>query len=192
MIRIKFGNLKLGDDTAIFNITSATDCPAKKLNLCDVVKDGILCYAYKAEKLYKNVMEYRLHQQHYWRSNKPEQIALDIIEKCKRRKKKTKYFRFNESGDFIDQSDINKMSEVAEILKSKGIVTYGYTARSDLNFSNINFLVKGSGWNGPNGKTIIIKKQDSVPKGYILCPGSCKKCNLCKINNPLNIAFRKH
>jgi predicted metal-binding protein len=37
-----------------------------------------------------------------------------------------------------------------------------------------------------------LRNGDELPKGFILCPGSCKRCNLCKIDVPHNIAFRKH
>lgn len=193
MIRIKFGNHKLGDDTAIFNMCAAEDCPSKKLGLCEVIKKGIKCYADKAERTYPAVKPFRRCQQTYWRTTSARQITEDIIRKIKSRRKSTSFFRFNESGDFSNQSDIEKLSEISKGLRTIGITTYGYTARSDLNFQGVDFLVKGSGWSGcPNGSTKVIGKTEEAPAGYIVCPGSCKKCNLCKINVPHNIAFRKH
>lgn len=193
MIKIKFGNHKLGDDTAIFNMCAAADCPSKKLGLCEVIKKGITCYADKAERTYPAVKPFRRCQQDYWRSTPARKITEDIAKRCQARKKQTRYFRFNESGDFADQSDVAKLSEISAGLKTIGITSYGYTARSDLNYSNVEFLVKGSGWSGsPNGSTRVIGKDEAVPEGFIECPGSCKKCNLCKINVPHNIAFRKH
>ena len=41
-IKVRNGNSKIGKDTFILNITSATDCPTKKLGLCKIPK---LCYA---------------------------------------------------------------------------------------------------------------------------------------------------
>lgn len=193
MIKIKFGNHKLGDDTAIFNMCSAEDCPSKKLGMCKVIEKGITCYADKAERTYKHVKSYRQCQQSYWRNESATDIIRDIADKANRRRKETRYFRYNESGDFHDQADVAKLSEVAAGLKIFGITTYGYTARSDLSFQGTNFLVKGSGFTGcPNGATTVIGKTEPVPEGYLECPGSCKKCNLCKIDVPHNIAFRKH
>lgn len=192
-IKIKYGNHKLGDDTAIFNMCAAEDCPSKKLGLCKVVEKGITCYADKAERIYKHVKPYRRCQQAYWQTESATSITRDIIHKIQNRRKETRYFRFNESGDFNDQSDVTKLSEVAARLKTIGITTYGYSARSDLCYVGVEFLIKGSGFNGcPNGSTTVIEKDDAIPEGYLECPGSCKKCNLCKIDVPHNIAFRKH
>ena len=58
MIKIKYGNLKLGDDTIIFNMGPALTCPSKRLNLCPIYNESLLvkakCYAEKAEILYKD------------------------------------------------------------------------------------------------------------------------------------------
>lgn len=191
---IKFGNHKLGDDTAIFNMGTAADCPSRKLGLCNVTNKGFKCYALKAEQQYPNtVPNARKRQENYWRSTDAYTIAKQIKQKVDRRRKYTRFLRFNESGDFHNQEDIEKLSNVARIIKPMGIITYGYTARSDLDFSNADFLVKGSGHSrGNNGQTTVIGKNEVIPDGYIECPGSCKKCNLCKINVPHNIAFRKH
>lgn len=194
MIKLKFGNHKLPDNTAIFNMGTAMDCPSKQLGLCDVVNKGIRCYAEKAELQYPNtVPAYRTAQQTYWRNNTAETILSDIIRKVQSRRKTTEYFRFNESGDFYDQSDVDKLSLVAAGLEELGIITYGYTARSDLDFTNTKFLVKGSGnLAGNNGNCTVIDSDGAVPDGYLVCPASCKRCNLCKIKVPHNIAFRKH
>ncbi|MCP3683071.1 MAG: hypothetical protein GY861_10305 [bacterium] len=195
MLRIKFGNHKLGDDTAVINMGSAKDCPSKKLGLCSVDNDGIRCYARKAEETYPGVEPYRKEQEDYWKKYSAYKIGKDILTKISKRRKSTKYLRYNESGDFHTQADIDKLSAVAKSLKPLGIVTYGYTARSDLNFSNASFLVKGSGASndsGNNGRTIVISKKETVPDNFIECPGSCKKCNICKCNVPHNVAFRKH
>lgn len=196
MIRIKWGNHKIGDDTLIFNMSSAKDCPSKKLGLCTVVNKGVRCYADKAEVTYKATRPYRRDQAAYWRSKSAAEIAGDIVKRITNRRKETRYFRYNESGDFQDQSDIEKLSEVAARLKTIGVTTYGYTARSDLNYQGINFLIKGSGFNGcPQGTTTVVGKKEPIPEGFIECPGgkqSCAKCNLCKVEHPFNIAFRKH
>jgi hypothetical protein len=119
MIRIKWGNHKLGDDTAIFNMCAAADCPSKKLGLCKVIEKGITCYADKAERIYKSVKAYRRCQQDYWSTTPARTIAQDIVKRIKARRKTTRYFRFNESGDFNDQRDVTKLSEVSRILKNK-------------------------------------------------------------------------
>ena len=70
---------------------------------------------------------------------------------------------------------------------------YGYTARSDLDFSKATFLAKGSHHDkGNNGRCEVVNKNDPIPEEYIVCPGDCRYCNLCKIDRKHNIAFRKH
>lgn len=191
---IKFGNHKLGKDTLIFNMETATHCPSRKLGICPVVNAGLKCYAHKAEITYKNVVpQYRKRQRIYWRTTSKDKI-LDYFSKyIDRRKIETKYFRYNESGDFRDQKDIAKLDYISDKLKERhGIVTYGYTARKDLIFKDIGFLVKGSGWNAKNGKTMIINKNQKAPKNFFVCPANCKICDTCKQDNKINIAFHKH
>lgn len=194
-LHAKFGNHKLGDNILIINMGTATDCPSAKLGKCNAINSGVKCYAFKAEQQYKDhVLGYREKQFKYWRNNSATKIANDIIQKiASRRGKATKYFRFNEAGDFWDQADVKKLSAVAQKLKNFNIVTYGFTARDDLDFSDVNFLVKGSGHNkGNNGTSVILEKNDPVPEGYKLCPGNCRNCRFCMVDNNLNIAFRKH
>ena len=198
-IKLKFGNHKLGDDTCIFNMGCAKDCPSKALGLCEVVNKGITCYAEKAENQYKEpTINYRKEQEKYWKSQDAITIAQEILNKIKNRRKETRFVRFNESGDFWGQEDVAKLSAVAEHIKHyrDDITIYGYTARSDLDFSKAKFLVKGSYHDkANNGKCIVIGKNESVPEGFIECPGGeqgCARCNLCKIDRKHNIAFRKH
>ena len=204
MIRLKFGNHKLGDDTAVFNMSTAKECPSKKLGLCPLYNgttkikykngNGLMCYAEKAEQLYPtHVPAYRRAQQAYWQDTPAERILQDIAKRVESRWKPTRYFRYNESGDFHDQSDIGKLSYIAEGLGTLNITTYGYSARSDLDFSNAKFLVKGSGnTKGNNGACTVVETNERPPEGYLVCPGDCRKCNLCKIDRGHNIAFKKH
>jgi hypothetical protein len=196
-MQIKFGNHKLGDDTAIFNMGTAIDCPSRRLGLCKTINMGVRCYAEKAEIQYKEpTINYRRTQEHDWKSESAAVILTEIIKRIEARRKTTLYLRFNESGDFHSQADIGKLSYIASGLRGleQPVIAYGYTARSDLDFSTCEFLCKGSGFNkqGLNGSTRVILKDEPIPKGYILCSGSCKRCNLCKINVPHNIAFRVH
>ena len=200
----KKGNLKLGTDTLIFNMGTAGDCPSLKNGLC---KLGKKCYALKAEKLYGDcVVNYRKRQENYWKNTPAAQICSEAEIVISRMRKKPAYFRFNESGDFYDQYDVEKLDIIAGYLKKKfGIETYGYTARKDLDFSAVqNFMVKGSSNDaGNNGKTIArhgqkIANQSNKPvyieagTVYAVCPGDCRDCKLCKVNNQVNIVFPLH
>lgn len=193
-IRVKFGNHKLGDDTLIFNMGSSADCPSRKKGLCRVVHQNIKCYAAKPEECAKErTLTARKEQEKYWKTTPAVKIIKDLEKKISARRKPTKYIRYNESGDFWSQECINKLSEVAEALKQKGIVTYGNSARADLDFSNAKFLCKGSCHPmGNNGMSIVIPKDAPLPKGFFECPADCRKCNKCKQHNNINIAYRKH
>ena len=194
------GNLKLGKDTLIFNMGSAAECPSKKLGLC---KLGLKCYAHKAEVVYPGCLPYRVRQAEYWKVTPAKRIASALISIIKGRKAGIKFIRFNEAGDFYKQADITKLARVAEMVKAEtGVVTYGYTARKDLNFGKVtSFLVKGSSNNsGNNGRTIarhadkLNGQKDYTEDGvyYVRCPGDCRTCSLCKVKNNVNIVFPLH
>ena len=190
----KFGNHKIGDDTIIFNMGPALTCPSKDLGMCPVTNKGYKCYARKQEIQYKElIINYRQRQQTFWKNATSNDFLRAIITEINKRRKLTRYFRFNESGDFFEQSDIRKLSTIARELKSIGIGTFGFSARSDLDFSDVEFIIKGSGHDKcPNGRTEVIGYISELPNGYILCPGDCRDCYHCKENNKLNIGFLKH
>lgn len=179
----------------------AATCPSKELGFCKVQGR---CYAAKAERLYRNVLPYRTRQYNYWRNTAENSIAVDFDRLLKRLRGPIRYLRFSESGDFYSQIDVRKLSNLARYLKEfHKIITYGYTAREDLNFSDCHFLVKGSSHsNGNNGKTIVLPKKEieshlsTLPreerKTWKVCPGSCKSCNICKVKNGINIIFPLH
>jgi len=180
------GNLKLGKDTMIFNMGTATDCISKKMGLCKV---GEKCYALKAERMYKDCIPYRERQGSFWKVCSPQEFINQLVlEKTS----KIKYFRFNEAGDFSTQKDVDKLSKIALTLKKEyGIVTYGYTARKDLDFSSVNFIVNGSSFMAHNNFKYI-PKDHPTDMSLPVCPGSCKTCNLCKENNGLTIQINQH
>lgn len=214
-LEFTIGNLKLGTDTMIFNMGSALECPSLKLGLCKI--ENGRCYAASPEKMYPKCKPYRDRQAAYWLSNSADKIAADIIQalETKRYKdKKTgklkpfktlvKYFRFNESGDFYNQADVRKLNQIAGILKRiLDIDTYGYTARSDLNFGQYDrkFNVLSSGWNSSIlPKCIAVKPellkgkktyQDEHGTEYAICKMDCRKCRFCKTGK-LNVAIPLH
>lgn len=196
---LKFGNHKLGTDVAIFNMSSSIDCPSRRLGLCRTINKGYRCYAQKPEIQYKEkCISYRRSQENEWLSKTGNKLLQEFIDKIKRRKLPTRYLRYNESGDFHNQSDITKLSFIAKGLQEElGIITFGYSARSDLDFTRANFIVKGSGFPCKDGQTTVIDKNQQAPEGFTVCPESaqvhsCRFCNLCKAEFPFNIAFIHH
>lgn len=192
MLQVQFGNRKLPRTTMIFNMGPAESCPSAKMGLCKVPGK---CYAKKAEKMYPATLPYRKRQEEYWANSTADKICADFDDVLSRKKKKPLLLRFNESGDFYTQDDIGKLDKVSNYLwENHGITTYGYTARRDLDFTNKSFLVKisGSDTGGNNGSTMVVLKGESVPDGFILCPGDCRVCTVCAKNTKEDVAFYIH
>lgn len=177
------GNMKLGNDTLILNITSATDCPSRELGFC---KLGSKCYAMKAERIYKHPLEFRRAQTAQWDNNIPETLIQMILPVTQKRG--VQYIRFSESGDFRDQADVDKMSTLADILTGHNLKMYGYTARQDLDFSQVsdNMVVNGSGFMMHNQFTATDNPQNNI------CPMNCRICDMCKAKGNLNIEAKVH
>lgn len=181
------GNRKIGDDTLILNMTSATDCPSKALGLCKI--PGI-CYAMKAERQYPQVLPYRRAQTLQWDKMTAGEIGAGLMAIVRAARHEIKYVRFSEAGDFRTQADVDKMSELAEYLNTFNIRVYGYTARQDLDFSRIssNMIVNGSGFKVSNNFQAVPKTQPL----QLMCPGNCRSCSLCKTSNNLTIGVAFH
>lgn len=188
---VKFGNAKLPKTTMIFNMGSSKNCPSRLLGLCECAS---ICYARQPEKMYPNVLPCREKQACFWSAVTTRDFCKGMTDIIKRKRTKPTLFRFNESGDFYSQKCIEKLSKIAEyLLQEHGVITYGYTARKDLDFSNASFLVKGSSNKaGNHGETIVLEKGDKLPESFVYCPGSCKTCTMCSNEKPFNIAFKKH
>lgn len=185
---LSFGNSKVGNDTAIFNMNAAFDCPSEKLNFCPHAKS---CYAKKAERIYPQTLPYRRKQEVYWDSTDVDTFVNEFLTAIKKKKVPIKYLRISESGDFKSQEDLNKLNQIAEKLKDT-VVVYTYTARKDLNYDNLseNLVVNGSGFMVSNNFYVINKVGDEFDK--FVCPGACLTCNLCKRSKGRNIAVLKH
>ena len=172
----KLGNKKLGTDTIIFNMTSGHDCPCR--DTCDVRAN---CYAVADEKLWGTPLEYRRRQNAFWDLTDVDQFlsAMPI----------PRYFRFSESGDFRTQADVDKMTEVAKRLSDRGIITYGYTNRSDLDLTKLKevAVVNGHGFMAGN----VVKIVNDTSNYKYVCPGNCRYCDWCKVSDGKTIAFPK-
>lgn len=174
MVLVSNGNRKIGKDTVILNITSAHDCVSDKKGLCKISHK---CYAKKAEKQYKAVLPYRRRQEVQWDTMSGQQLAEAINDLVSRKRSPVKYLRFSESGDFRAQKDVNKLIQLAE---NTDLIVYGYTARSDLDFSKrpSNMIVNGSSFMVDNSFTPITKEE--APNHDLVCGGDCSVCDWCK------------
>jgi hypothetical protein len=201
-------------------MASATYCASLALGMCDVpkytkgkMKGKSRCYALGAEIQYTDVLPYRMRQTRAWKS---DFTIFDAEIKCTQRvkargKNPIKYVRFNESGDFGVQADVDKLCTLAEL--NPTLKFYGYTARKDwkclrfpLNYTRAakvkNLCINGSGWNCPAGNTFGCVEKFTVPeetkrsvklddREYKQCPGQtnggCRNCDLCKTDDGLYI-----
>lgn len=198
------GNRKIGKDTLIFNMGSATNCPSKLAGLCD-----INCYAMKAEKMYPQTLPYRTRQEKYWLETDAFEIAEEIQKAFNRNlKTELKYVRVNEAGDFHSMACVEKLIQIAQILPH--IKFYTYTHRSDLIHAGMNipanlvintsnFSVKGFNQFKaiPEIKVHGMKKIAKVKKEILnfadfACMGDCSICGYCKKSHGKTIGVPLH
>jgi len=186
MLELSIGNTKLGRDTAIFNMDSATDCVSKKLGLCQL-QDCNSCYALKAEIQYPACLPFRKRQALAYHRQEYKSLASDILQGVTRN---VKYIRFSEAGDFRHQGDIEKLFNIASELSQ--YIFYGYTARRDLSYKNPpkNLAINCSGFRRGNMNTFRIVK--SYTGNNPTCKGNCRICNLCKKAQSLTIENLLH
>jgi len=188
---IRAGNLKIPKDTAIFNMSSATDCPSLALGLCkacvvnELMEKVTVCYALKSERSCRpNVLPFRRRQDAYWNKVTAEEFVLQFLMINARKPKKFNKIRFNEAGDFHSEDCVKKADKIAKLLKPHGVKCYCYTSRDDLEYHFVRHLViNGSGFmlKGIPNEFRMIEKLEDRPAGYAKCPEDCRKCDRCSI-----------
>jgi hypothetical protein len=141
----------------------------------------------KAEKQYPSVLPYRKRQAKMWKSETSAQTTKSIADNATRN---TKYIRFNESGDFYGQRDVNKLKAIAKMLP--WFTFYGYTARKDLSYTSLpaNLCINGSNWR--RGKMNSFTAVPEYTGDNPICAGDCRICGLCKKANSLTIECKLH
>lgn len=194
---LSFGNRKLPDTTAIFNLPAVTTCPGST-KACERY-----CYALKAERLYKGVKLSRRVNLAAAESDSFADLMIQAITDSGR-----KVVRIHESGDFYSQPYINKWSAIAAALQN--VTFYFYTRSWQFDFDSLLSLknVVGIFSLDPdsNEKALqaakfferaanVVEKDYSkkLKKHQWLCPGDCKICKVCSTKNKYSeILFKKH
>ena len=188
------GNKKLPKSTYIINMGSATDCPSKKLGLCQCPDK---CYALAAERQYPDCKPFRERQREVFNTVSAKDIAAALILASKRSGLyKMTHLRFSEAGDFETQSDVVKLAEVCRIVSATGVSVYGYTARTDLDLSsllkvatvNVSNDAGDHVDNGANRFKAVETYTNTLPK----CAGDCRICSLCSTVNGKVIEVELH
>lgn len=192
------GNRKIGTDTIIFNMGSATNCPSKELGFCKIEK----CYAMKAEYLYLQSLPYRNRQEAYWLSNDAESIALDLCGALLRHQKTVRFVRVNEAGDMHSKECLSKLIQIAKIVGKEfpKVVIYTYTHRSDIVTGTThrrlpkNLVINCSNFHRKGLNTfkaiasvkvhamaeIATHKKEILKFADFACVGDCSICGYCK------------
>lgn len=141
---VKEGNKKLSNKILIFNMDSSKECMSRKLGLCEI---GSKCYELGLEN-YPNVIKHHQQQKEYWDTHSKEFLAKKFL--LYSEFSDIEFIRFNESGDFKNQEDVDKLVYIANYLlnNNSNIIIYGYTHRKDLNFDKRpkNLIINGSGF----------------------------------------------
>lgn len=185
---ITYGNTKLANHLAIFNMNSAHDCDNRETERCQV-GDGE-CYAVQTEKYYTNSLDYRRRQEVLWDHLDPVTFAKAFREHAKRKRIKPTAIRFSQSGDFRNQQDILKVDEIARRLDDL-VDVYTYSASSHLDWEEAeNFVVNASNGLADYGdrRFIAVPSEEQIPDdpSAIHCPYDysdgeieCGECRLC-------------
>lgn len=188
------GNSKIGNDTLVFNCSSALLCPSALKGHCEVCKS---CYAVNNEVVYgmpfvRNLLSLKRLLTVSIDTlivNTIKLIATDSQKKDGKKAKEALFIRFNSNGDILDNkmlSDINKfaielINDSSNCLK----VAYTYTHNKDLDLSvatDVTFNISYK-TDKPAKKTIVAFSWDKKyldNSKYIICNGKCFNCPYCK------------
>lgn len=183
---ITYGNTKIHDNTAIFNMNSATDCPnadtdennQSDTGSCQVPFES--CYAHKAEYIYDDVLPYRRRQEYLWDSLSAEEWAGAFKEIVSRKRNPVDYIRFSEAGDFRHEGDIRKVDRIAQYLATDGIDVYTYSASHKLDWSDAtHYKVMQSNDLADYGDAQFsaVESVEDIPDDAIFCPYEAGKKN---------------
>jgi len=182
---ISYGNKKVADQTAIFNIGSAHDCRNLGTRYCQVSDED--CYAVRSELNYPQPLDYRRRQAILWSLLDGVTWARAFRRHADRKRNPVDALRFNESGDFAGKQDILKLDTIARRLDDI-VDTYTYSASADLPWDE----VQSATVNQSNGmraygvrRFVVVDSVEAIPEDGIRCPNDldgsvrCGDCRLC-------------
>lgn len=201
------GNNKIGNDTLVFNCSTALLCPSALKGHCDVCK---ACYAVNNEVTYglpfvRNLLSLKrllTVDIEVLAINTIKMISTDNTKKDGKKAKEALFIRFNSNGDILDNkmlSDVNKFSKSLINDSSNSLkVCYTYTHNKDLNVSIADSITFNLSYktNKQVKKTIVAFKFDKKylnSSKYVICNGKCFNCPYCKNkDDKRTIVFMAH
>ena len=188
------GNNKIGNDTLVFNCSTALLCPSALKGHCDVCK---ACYAVNNEVVYgmpfvrnllslKRLLTINIDN---LINNTMKLISTDSQKKDGKKAKEALFIRFNSNGDILDNKmllDVNKFAKMLIEDSSNNLkVCYTYTHNKDLDVSIANNITFNFSYKTDLDvkKTIVAFKFDKTyldNSKYVICNGKCFNCPYCK------------
>jgi hypothetical protein len=160
-------NSKLSKKVGVFNLLRVITCPGRT-ELCSK-----LCYAKKAEVMYKAVREMR-------KRNVAASKQSDFVDKlvAEIKDNKLEKVRMHEDGDFYCQAYLDKVIEVCRQCPDVTFLAYTRSFHLDWSYVPKNFVVyysmdKTTRGTAPKGRRAhMVVKGDKPPAGYVTCAPS--------------------
>ena len=186
-------NRKLGKKIGVLNLPAGTTCPGKT-ELCSKV-----CYAAKAERIYKSAAASR---QRNLAASKQADFADKMVAEIAEHK--LARVRLHESGDVYNQGYLEKLFEICNRCPSTEFLAYTKSYHLDWTNKPANLRVlwsvdKTTKAPLPVGdQAYTVARGDTPPAGYVTCsPGTPKNycgvsCNKCWLPTDGNIYFLQH
>lgn len=183
---LSYGNKKIADSVAIFNVGAAHDCPNLGTKYCQVDEED--CYAVRSENNYPQPLDYRRRQEIIWAHLDAGTFAKAFRKHYERKRTEVSAIRLNESGDFNSRHDLLKADEIARRL-SDIVDVYTYSASAWLPWEEAdNLVVNRSNDLVEFGarRFEVVDSVEDIPEGGIRCPHDqsdgeikCGECRLC-------------
>lgn len=157
-------NRKLGKKIGIFNLPAGKTCPGA------TPECGRVCYARKAERMYKSAREKRELNLEF--TKHPDFVALMVAEIHMR---KLQMVRFHESGDVYAQVYLDKIFVICTLCPDVKFLMYTKSFHLDFSKKPANLVVYWSTTDSnvsmaPSGvRAHIVLKGQTPPAGYITC-----------------------
>lgn len=194
------GNKKIGSDTLIYSIDTATDCIANNIGCCAVCSE---CYAKKSEQQYTTSYIFKLNQRRQFLLLDVWELIRLFCQVIEGAKKPIRFIRWNEGGELRNIDDLKKISAISDYLGVKySIQSYIYTCRRDIieqlpKFRISKSLTINTSYENDEGYNSFVavnraEMQDIIDAGKLVCSGDCRMCNLCKYEHGRVIFCRKH
>jgi hypothetical protein len=173
-IYLSFGNMKLPRSITVWSLPAVKTCPNHK-------ECWSYCYALKAQAMYPTCLPCR---ERNWKASKRAGFIEDMQKAIKGMG--NKIVRVHESGDFFNQTYLNRWIAIAKAMP--GVRFYAYSKAYKLDFSKLpdNFRVIID--------AIVYDYGNITPQDYFLCQGDCTECNYCYDagSKVVHVAFEKH